>query len=135
MGNPHYRLGYLGFNNPWRWASNIENNIQKATEAEFFQMYNEICLTYASGLGRDEKSFQWYFEEIFQKKVIDPEIEIKKLVQKGEGVADFFVTKRKEIHNKNLSDYKKIYSLWKEVGIKKGFDISFYPNDLDEIFN
>lgn len=126
---------YLCMNNPWRWSGNIENNIEKATEKDFFQMFKEICAIYHQGLNRDEKSFQWYFEEIFEKRVIDPQIEIKKFGQRGDGLADFFVENRKEIHNQNLNDYKKIYVLWKEVGTRKGFNISFYPNDLDEIFD
>lgn len=126
---------YLTMNNPWRWEGIIEDNMEKATEADFFQMYKEICLIYHSGLNQDEKSFQWYFEEVFEKKVIDPEFEIKKYGPGGEGVADWFVKERKKTHNQNLEDYEKIYNLWKKVGIARGLNVSFYPNQLDEIFS
>jgi len=128
-------LTYLLVNNPWRWSGNIENLLNNSSEKEFFQMYREICFVYDRNSSIDDKFFRWGFEEIFEKRVIEPEIEIKKYGAMGEGIADEFVDTRKKIHNQTLSDYKKIYALWKKIGIKRGFNISFYPNDLDELFN
>jgi hypothetical protein len=129
-------LTYLvASNNPWQYKGNIENLLNNSSEKEFFQIFHEICFVYQKNSGLDDKFFQWYFEEIFERRVIDSEIETKKFGKKGEGIADSFVQKRKEIHNQYLEDVRRIYVLWKEVGIKKGFSISFYPNDLYEIFN
>lgn len=125
---------YLCANNPWRWSGNIENNIKKATEEDFFQMFKAICAIYHQGLNRDEKSFQWYFEEIFEKKIINPKIEVEKYGPRGEGIADWFIEERKKTLNQNMDDYNKIYSLWKKVGREKLFNVSIYPDALDEIF-
>lgn len=126
---------YLVFHNPWEFAPYIEWNMEKAIEAEFFQMYKEICLIYASGLNRSEESFQWYFEDVFEKRIIDPNIETKKYGPGGRGIADWFVEGRKKDHEENMNDYRKIYSLWKKVGINRGFDILHYPDQLEDIFN
>lgn len=128
-------LTYLCVNNPWRWKDNIEDILKHSSESEFFQIYQEICFTYQAGLNRDEKSFQLYFEDIFDERAIDPEIEIKRFGKEGEGLADYFIEKRKETHDENMDDQKKIYALWKEIGLQRGFNVSFYPDDLDEIFN
>lgn len=128
------QLTYLLVNNPWRWEGNIKNILNRSSEKIFFQIYNEICLAYSIHLNVTDKDLQWYFEEIFDKRVIDPEIEIKKYGKNGEGIADYFFEERKKIHNQNLGDVKEIYTLWKDVGIQRSFNISFYPDDLDEIF-
>lgn len=81
-----------------------------------------------------EDDLKWYFKEIIDRRVIEPEIEVKKFGKRGKGIIDYFLENRGKMHNQNLDDVKKIYTLWKEVGIRKGFNISFYPEDLDEIF-
>jgi len=128
------QLTYLCVNNPWRWRDNIENIFKMSSEKEFFQIYYEICFAYHKSSCLTDKDFQWYFEEIFEKRVIDPEIEIKKFGKRGEGMVDHIFEERKKCHNQNLDDTKKIYILWKRIGLQRGFSISFYPDDLDEIF-
>lgn len=128
------KLGYLCSNNPWRWKGNIENIINKSSKEDFFQIYNEICFAYSIYLNAGEEIFQKYFEEIFEKRIIDPEIEVKTFGENGRGIADFFVRERKKIHNQTMDDIKKIYCLWKLVGIQRKFNVSFYPDDLNELF-
>lgn len=129
-----HQLTYLCVNNPWRWKGNIESILSNSSKENFFQIYREICFAYSIQSNVTEKDLQWYFEEIFDRRVIDPEIEVKKYGKHGKGIADYFLEERKKMHNQNLGDVKKIYTLWKEVGIRRGFNISFYPDDLDEIF-
>lgn len=129
-------LTYLvGSNNPWQYKSNIKNLLDNSSEEELFQIFREICFVYQKNTGLSNKLFQYGFKEIFEKRIFDPKIETKKFGKENEGIADSFVKKRKEIHNQYLEDIRKIYVLWKKVGIEKGLNISFYPYGLDEIFN
>lgn len=129
------KLTYLCLNNPWRWERNIENILINSSKEEFFEIYLEICLAYQINSQVTDKDLQWYFEEIFEKRVIDPEIEIKKYGPRGEGLADLFFDERQKIHNQYLEDIKNIYILWKEVGIMRDFNVSLYPDELDEHFD
>lgn len=125
---------YLTVNNPWRWEGNIEQILNRSSERDFFQIYNEICLAYSIYLNAGEVIFKKYFEEIFQQRVIDPEIEVKTFGEGGRGIADSFFKERKKIHNQTMDDITKIYCLWKLVGVQRKFTVSFYPDDLNEFF-
>lgn len=129
-----YQITYLCVNNPWRWKDNIENILSNSSKEIFFQIYREICFAYSIQFNVTEDDLKWYFKEIIDRRVIEPEIEVKKFGKRGKGIIDYFLENRGKMHNQNLDDVKKIYTLWKEVGIRKGFNISFYPEDLDEIF-
>ena len=127
-------LTYLNVNNPWRWKSNIEHILNISSETDFFKIYNEICFAYHISSNVSDSIFKKDFEEIFERRVIDPEIETKILGKGARGLADLFFEERKKIYNQTLNDMKKIYGLWKLTGLQRGLAIEFYPNDLDELF-
>lgn len=127
-------LTYLNVNNPWNWKSNITNILNQSSKVEFFQIYNEICLAFSVSINVCDSTFRKYFEDIFHKRVIDPDIEIKKFGERGEGFADYFFTERVRVHNQNLEDMRQIYVQWKAIGIERGFAVSSYPDDLLEFW-
>ena len=128
-------LTYLNVNNPWRWDGNIKNILDNSPEEDFFQIFNEICLAFHINSEVEDKIFMKYFEDIFEKRIINPKIETEKFGKGGEDFADIFFEERTTLHNINLDDMKKIYLLWRQVGFQKKFDMSFYPDNLEEIFN
>lgn len=133
IGPLSYSL-FLVHYNPWRWKEHIEANIRRSDEKTFFLFYHEICVHFEFYKEMKEEDFQWGFREIFKKRVINPDVEIQKFGKRGLGIADHFVNQRKKIISSHVNDIHKVYTLWKQIGTERGFEISFYPEKLNEIF-
>ncbi|MEI7621596.1 MAG: hypothetical protein WCJ51_03595 [Candidatus Moraniibacteriota bacterium] len=130
----YQHLSYLfTSNNLPYYMSSMESVLNRLSrESDFRQCYLEICLAYwVRYVGIEEKSFWWYFEDIFEGRSFvnpDPGIEIREIF------VDWFIERRKEVHRENMECTKTLYLVWKKIGVQRGFDVSFYPDDLDEIF-